>query len=259
MAYSGEELRAGTEAHYLDAEFYDRFYKRRKQDIDFYVRYLREVLKPREAILEMGCGTGRVTQGLSQVGFSVTGVDQMPSMLARAEKLNLPRCEWVESSIESLQLDKRFRCVIAPFNVWMHLYTPTQLKNAFDSVQRHLKRGGFFVFDILMPDIQFLTRSHGRTYRAGTLKGPGCNRYKYAERFEYDPVSQVQWVTFLFSDPKTSKLQYAIPLAHRYFFPQEMLAALRYAGFEVESLTQDFTDEPLSDEAESMVFICRKR
>lgn len=38
--------------------------------------------------LDFGCGTGRSTRFLSQLGFEVTGIDIAPSMLAKARELN---------------------------------------------------------------------------------------------------------------------------------------------------------------------------
>jgi len=36
-------------------------------------------------VLEIGCGSGRLLAPLARAGYEVTGVDQSPEMLARAE------------------------------------------------------------------------------------------------------------------------------------------------------------------------------
>ncbi len=58
-------------------------------------------------ILELGCGTGRLTQALLALGHPVTAVDQSPEMLA--EVTGATR---VLANIETLRLERRFACVL---------------------------------------------------------------------------------------------------------------------------------------------------
>lgn len=57
------------------------------------LRFLVETLSlpPGAAILDIGCGTGRHSLGLAELGFQVTGIDLSPDMLAVAEKKRLDR------------------------------------------------------------------------------------------------------------------------------------------------------------------------
>ena len=48
-----------------------------------------------------------------------------------------------------------------------------------------------------------------------------------------------------------------VPLAHRQFFPQELEALLHHAGFEVESVTGDFTPAPLDRFSDVAVWTTR--
>jgi len=53
-------------------------------------------------VLDVATGTGLVAAELLRRGFTVTGVDQSPAMLARARERFGPRIELVEGSAESL-------------------------------------------------------------------------------------------------------------------------------------------------------------
>ncbi|MGC4938290.1 class I SAM-dependent methyltransferase [Kribbella sp. DT2] len=64
------------------------------------------VLPPRADILELGCGTGRITRPLLARGHHVVAVDESPEMLAHLTS------ETVRSSIEDLRLDRRFDVVL---------------------------------------------------------------------------------------------------------------------------------------------------
>jgi len=52
-------------------------------DIPF---YLRQIGKYGEPVLELGCGTGRITIPIAERGIQVTGLDISDSMLAHAKK-----------------------------------------------------------------------------------------------------------------------------------------------------------------------------
>jgi 8-oxo-dGTP pyrophosphatase MutT (NUDIX family)/SAM-dependent methyltransferase len=63
---------------------------------------------PRAAtVLELGCGTGRVTGPLARMGHQVIAVDESPEMLARVRG-----AETVCARIEDLDLDRRFDAVL---------------------------------------------------------------------------------------------------------------------------------------------------
>jgi SAM-dependent methyltransferase len=59
------------------------------------------------AILELGCGAGRVTHPLLALGHPVTAVDQSEAMLRYVRG-----AETVQAAIETLDLGRRFDCVV---------------------------------------------------------------------------------------------------------------------------------------------------
>ena len=65
-----------------------------------------------EAILELGCGAGRITHGLLALGHPVVAVDQSEEMLSHVRG-----AETVLADIESLHLDRSFRAVLLASNL----------------------------------------------------------------------------------------------------------------------------------------------
>ncbi len=65
------------------AEYYDSspMVAERKQDVSFYVGAARKYGDP---VLELGCGTGRVTLAIAEAGHRVMGLDVSEKMLERA-------------------------------------------------------------------------------------------------------------------------------------------------------------------------------
>ena len=78
--HSPDALRWATDAHYEDAERYDRTYHRRRHDVAFYREMAAEHGGP---VLELGVGTGRVALAIARDGHEVVGVERMPTMLER--------------------------------------------------------------------------------------------------------------------------------------------------------------------------------
>jgi SAM-dependent methyltransferase len=73
------------------------------------------------AVLDAGCGTGRVAIELARRGIDVVGVDIDPGMLAVARRL-APEITWVESDLAAMELDRRFDVVVLAGNVLV--FTP---------------------------------------------------------------------------------------------------------------------------------------
>src|SRR3984957_9916166 len=72
------ELEAGSRAHYEDAAYYTSTYRRRIDDVQFYVGLAQKHGGP---VLEYGVGNGRIALPVARHGVSVTGVDHSQPML----------------------------------------------------------------------------------------------------------------------------------------------------------------------------------
>jgi SAM-dependent methyltransferase len=132
------------------AEVYDALYGARDQDTAFYVGCARELLERGGTLLELGAGTGRLTELLLRAGFGVAAVDANAEMLARARrKLKRfgRRCRLIRAEAGAMDLGRRFPLAIAPFGMVAHLLEDRDRLAAFKAVRRHLEPGGWFVLD----------------------------------------------------------------------------------------------------------------
>ena len=264
MSAIERRIARGAVAHYEDAAYYDSTYKRRREDVRFYVELAAEATGP---VLELGAGTGRVALELARAGKLVVAVDAVPAMLARAQEKaeRLPRDARARLSLRrgdlrSVRLRAKFPLVIAPFNVFMHLYTRRDLARAFATVRHHLAPGGRFVFDVLMPDLRAMVRNPGRLYRGPRMTDPRTGAvYHYFESFEYDVVRQVQLVSMVFQSATELADLRVLPLSQRQFFPEELLALLDANGFALVSRWGGFDRSPLDGDSDSQIIVARVR
>src|SRR5258708_13505197 len=112
----------------------------RTQDIAFYRSAAREFGDP---VLELGCGTGRVTMALAEDGYRVTGLDLSERMLERAAQKRAAfvreareRVHFVQGDMTGFNAGEKFRLIIIPFRPFQHLVeTPHQANCLFCAPQ----------------------------------------------------------------------------------------------------------------------------
>jgi SAM-dependent methyltransferase len=261
-------VQAGTDAHYVDAAYYDHVYGRRREDVRFYASLVKERGRERALrVLELGAGTGRVTVAMARQGAEVVGVDRMPEMLARAEarlekepRATRERVRLVRGDLRRLRLSERFDLVVSPFNVFMHLYDRRDLEQALETVRVHLARNGRLVFDVLVPSVRELARDPMKTYRSRPVVRPeDKRRYRYGETFEYDPITQIEMITMVFEREGEPESLFITPLAQRQYFPAELEALLHYNGFTIETRYGDFDGGPLTPDSDSQIILAKAR
>ena len=79
--YMASKVADGSEI-YWDGRHYDAFNAPAQDDFKF---YLAQAKKARGPVLELACGTGRLTIPLKKEGIAITGLDLAAPMLERAE------------------------------------------------------------------------------------------------------------------------------------------------------------------------------
>ncbi|MCC6750694.1 MAG: class I SAM-dependent methyltransferase [Deltaproteobacteria bacterium] len=255
-------LGRGTVEHYEDAPLYDHEYRRRRTDVRFYRRIARQVGGP---ILELGCGTGRIALPLARDGHALVGVDLSRAMLTRARRRaeRLPaaardRLRLVQGDILALPLEGRFQLVVCAFNTLQHVYRAEALVDLLRGVRERLRPDGRFVFDVLNPDLAWLTRDPQRRWARTRFKHPSSGRpLVYTTNHTYDPVTQIVLVNIYYDPPPgEAGASHVVRLAHRQYFPQELRMLVEVAGFRVERCFGGFDGEPLDGDSESQVLVC---
>jgi SAM-dependent methyltransferase len=98
------------------------------------------------SLLELGCGTGAVLDGLQAVG-SLTGMDISPSMLDIA-RARLPGAQFIQGDISSFDLGRRFDVIVCTYDVLNHLAEFRHWIACFACTRNHLAEGGLFIFDV---------------------------------------------------------------------------------------------------------------
>lgn len=266
----------GAIEHYLDPQLYDEEYKNRRTDVRFYIKWSKSLLKNKpQRMVELGCGTGRLTIPLIKKGFSVLGIDQSSVMLDHLrEKLSHQpekyshRLTTVQGNLlqlEHLVQNEKFPLVICPFHTLMHFHKRRDVLALFSKIHTILDDDGYFIFDILMPDIRWLIRNPEKRWSKSYLTHPKTDeKFCYTTNHLYDPVSQVALIHMFYQSVDEKKI--AIPsqkekvavLSQRQFFPEEILQLIDDGMFTVKHKFGDFNEASLGSTSEQQIFILQK-
>ena len=109
--------------------------------------------------LDLCCGTGSAISFFSDQGLTMSGLDRSREMLAVARKKlgarkvrlycqTLPRFEISSTPTMGRKQLHRFDLITCFFDSLNYLLTERELKAAFRAVLKHLKPGGWFIFDM---------------------------------------------------------------------------------------------------------------
>lgn len=259
------------------ADYYDEspLVRGRTSDVAFYRDAVQEQGDP---VLELGCGTGRVTVALAEAGHRVTGLDISERMLERcAQKRSaLPhesraRIHLVQGNMVRFDLGEKYRVVIIPFRPMQHLLELDQQISCLESVRRHLcaegrragEHGGKLILDVFQTDAE---RMHDPVHQEEALVTEYSTRdgrhVRIMERVaafhraeQRNDVEMIFYVTG--PGRKEERLVFAWTL--RYFFRYEVEHLLARCGFRVSAVYGDFDRSPLADTSPEMIFVAECR
>ena len=146
----------------LSAAFYDTVTgadERLVGDLELYFG----LAPPGGAVLELGCGTGRLAFALAQRGLSVMGLDIAPAMLAQAsakradlEPSVAARVELRRGDMTAFDAKRTVDLVICPYFTLAHVPRGSAWRNTFATAARHLKSGGMAAFHLPREEIMRL-------------------------------------------------------------------------------------------------------
>jgi SAM-dependent methyltransferase len=233
-------------------------------DIPFYVDLAREAAAAGLRVLELGCGTGRVTIPIAEAGVEITGLDNSPPMLAVAERkaraAGLGNVSWCVGDMASFKLEASFGLVIIPFRSFLLLLTVEQQKSCLACIRDHLVENGRLALNIFNPSIPHIADWLGAKRGMWQRSQDELRRELWFSR-NYQPAAQQldevrAEVKLDDAGAIISRVERNLRLRWVYRYEMEHLLAL--SGFEVEALYGWFDCQEFSDESQDMVWVaCR--
>jgi SAM-dependent methyltransferase len=243
---------------YADPQIYDLENNAFEPDGPFLLEIARRTGNP---VLELGCGTGRLTIPVARAGVEITGLDIVPGMLEharqKADGLEIP---WVLADARTFRLDRAYRLIFESGSVFQHMLTNADQEAFLARVREHLEDEGLFVFGSFFPHPEQLENVDVEK-EWFTEQHPDGWEIRVSGTEHYDELRQIKVETAYrrWKDESGREVVKVAPLSLRYNFPQELDALLHYNGFTVVECYGDNNGSPLTNESRLMIYVCQKR
>lgn len=243
--------------YYFDGWQYDAENDDYAADIPFYVERAKGSGGP---VLEIGCGTGRVTLPIARAGMETVGLDIAPSMLRRLREKAVEeglKVRLVEADCRYFALDRRFALIICPFSAMQHLHDRASVEAFLECVRAHLEPGGMFIFDVFNPNVEILARREGERFPVFTYTEEESGRQIFVEETtDYDDAAQVSHITWYCTGGGSREVREE-EIHLRCFYPQELDMLLHYNGIEIVEKLGTFTGTPFVSGLGKQIVVCR--
>jgi ubiquinone/menaquinone biosynthesis C-methylase UbiE len=253
----------GTEGWDDYAPFYDwenaRTFGRR--DIPFWQRL---VTGRAGRVLELGCGTGRVTVPLGKTGATtVVGIDRSAAMLERGQRrvrrARLGAVALLRGDIRHLPFPpETFDTVIAPYGVLQSLLRERDLTATLTAVADVLVPGGVFGLELVADLPAWKEYSHRVTLKGHRGRNGRAITLRESVRQEPDRGLTHFDQEFVEGRGPTAR-RHRFTLTFRTVSIPQMARRLEKAGFEVSAVLGDYRGGAWDPRAEVWIVLARKK
>ena len=238
-----------TDPRAVPAKFYD-LAPGMPDDVPF---YLSRLPSSNADVLELGCGTGRVTVPLARCCRLLCGIDHSDAMLriarAKLDEAGIRNAEVRLGDIADLQLDRTFDFIIAPYRVLQNLAADTEVHGLFAGIRRHLRVGGRCILNTfgLQQSREDLLARWSSSVETLDWEVPveGGKVACYARRLgiDMDPlVLHPELVYRVYQDDELVE-EVSHRFAMRCYYPEELIERIRGEGFRVTAAFGGYNGE----------------
>lgn len=222
---------------------------------EYLTRRLKEYGIAEGLVLELGCGTGTMTELLAASGYDMIGVDNSEEMLAEAmEKRMISGHDilYLLQDMQEFELYGTVRAVVSVCDSLNYITEPEELLAVFRLVNNYLDPGGIFIFDM------------NTVYKYGELGDSVIAENREDGSFiwenSFDPESGLNVYELALFLPREDGLYEKCEEIHyqRAYAEHEIQKLLEKAGMELLEIHDAYTMEPARVDSGRLTFIARE-
>ena len=204
-------------------------------------------------LLDLGCGTGKLTQFMAEKGYDMIGVDYSYEMLEIAKLRSNESILYLMQDMREFELYGTVRGIYSACDCFNYILEEDELREVFALANNYLDPGGIFVFDINTP-YKYYELLAGNTFAETREEGSFIweNYFDEEEQInEYD-------LTLYIKDEDGRFQRFEETHYQRCYELDTIQALLEEAGLEFVAAYDAYTKEPATEESEKVLFIARE-
>ena len=230
-------------------------------DYDGYVKYLDKEIRENESVrsslvLDLACGTGRITLALRELGYDMTGVDLSEDMLSVAREIcyekNITDVLWLCQSMQELELYGTVDACVCCLDSLNYLTSYEDLKRCFSLVHNYLIPDGVFVFDMNTP-YKFENVYGDNAY----ILEDECSLVAWQNEYNKKTGICKFYLNIFTENEDGTYSRYDEVQKEKCYSVSRIKKALTDCGFEIIKISGDTEGAPLSDTDERCYFTVR--
>ncbi len=230
-----------------------------RRDVAFWRRVALRAAGP---VLELGCGTGRVSLPLAKAGVDLVGIDRSAAMLQRAVRRRRSAARgarpvvFVRGDIRALPFASRqFSLVLAPYGVLQSLLADRDLRSTLASVRRVLTPGGTFGID-LVPDVPNWREYDNRVQLRG--RAAAGSHLTLIESVRQDPRRHLTTFVQRYVERRAgARREHRFQLRFRTLSVRQMTQRLERAGFALHAVLGDYRGRAWDQRSDVWIILAR--
>ncbi len=241
-------------SEYDNPEWYDAENQWAADD-DFFLEIAQRVGGP---VLDIACGTGRLTRAIAEAGIDVTGLDIDRGMLGRARDLsgNLD-IDWILGDCRTMELGRQFQLALMTSHGFQHLLTDSDQDDFLERSRDHLVPGGYFAFESRNPDALTSPREFGEEEHWRSFQLPDGRWVDVSTQVRYDPESQLEHF-FMRRTIRESGETESGTVALRFRRVDELNDLLDRYGFKVNEQYGFWDRRPVTPDSHEIITVCQR-
>jgi len=238
------------------AYYYDRFMD--NIPYDEWTAYLQGLLKEQGVkdglVLELGCGTGKVTRRLKACGYDMIGLDISEEMLEMAQNRENDGILYLHQDMCEFELYGTVAAVVSVCDTMNYITEPEDLIEVFRLVNNYLDPGGCFIFDLK-------TRHYYRTVLAENVFAENREDCSLIWENYYDEENSLNEYDLTIYAETSDGLYQRFEETHcqRAWGLEEIKNIINEAGMEFVTAYDAFTKNPVTEDSERIYVIAREK
>lgn len=204
-------------------------------------------------LLDLGCGTGKLTRILNEKGYDMIGIDYSYEMLDIAKAQSNESILYLMQDMREFELYGTVRGIYSACDCMNYILEEDELREVFALANNYLDPGGIFVFDVNTP-YKYYELLAENTFAENREEGSFIweNYFDEEEQInEYDLTLYIKE-----EDGRYQRFQEAH--YQRCYELNTIRTLLEEAGLEFIAAYNAYTKEPISEESEKVLFIARE-